>query len=538
MIRLVKPGMTIALILAATLLGLILRLPRLAERPMHCDEAVHAIKFNTLWQTGGYVYDPSEYHGPTLYYFALPLAWLSGAKSFADLSEATLRLTPVIFGILLISLHLLVRDGLGSGAVIFSAFLAALSPAFVYYSRYYIQEVMLVCFTFAAIALGWRWWSSKNHKVAWAIATGTAIGLMHGTKETCAIAWGAAGCSVLIARLLIRSEPAGDVDRAMVRRPDWIALGLAALSAAVVSISLFTAFFQNWRGPLDSLLTYKTYFDRAGNHGLHNHPPDFYWDRILWWRFSPAPLFSEGVIIMAGLLGMFAILRNRDRSKPRAFQLFVLWYTILLTAIYTLIPYKTPWCALGFLHGWILLAGVGLNWAFNSLVHPASRTILALASLAGAAWLFIQSDRAISRRFAADHRNPYVYAHTVNDLLDLGVFVEKVATARHDDPEFSVHVFATDDDFWPLPWYLRRLDHVGYWDTLIAKPDADVVVLSLDLQEQFEAAKAGTYPLIGFYGLRPGVQLAVYVSAPAWEAFRAGQPRVRPAPSEATDERE
>jgi predicted membrane-bound mannosyltransferase len=36
-----------------------LRLPDLAARPMHADEAVHADKFATLLEGGGYAYDPA-----------------------------------------------------------------------------------------------------------------------------------------------------------------------------------------------------------------------------------------------------------------------------------------------------------------------------------------------------------------------------------------------------------------------------------------------------------------------------------------------
>ena len=53
------------------LLALALRLPRLAQRPMHTDEAVHAIKFGQLLENNDYRYDHFEYHGPTLNYFTL-----------------------------------------------------------------------------------------------------------------------------------------------------------------------------------------------------------------------------------------------------------------------------------------------------------------------------------------------------------------------------------------------------------------------------------------------------------------------------------
>ena len=84
---------TIAIVVVA-LLAAAYRLPALDARPMHTDEAVHAYKFDEFWKTGDYVYDPFEYHGPTLYYFTWPIMWLNGGASYADASETTFRLAP------------------------------------------------------------------------------------------------------------------------------------------------------------------------------------------------------------------------------------------------------------------------------------------------------------------------------------------------------------------------------------------------------------------------------------------------------------
>src|SRR5262245_21182237 len=66
--RIAAPLRSPALILLPVLLTAALRLPALAARPMHADEAIHADKLGTLLEGGGYAYDPSQYHGPTLYY--------------------------------------------------------------------------------------------------------------------------------------------------------------------------------------------------------------------------------------------------------------------------------------------------------------------------------------------------------------------------------------------------------------------------------------------------------------------------------------
>ena len=82
------------LILAATIVALALRLPRLDQRPMHGDEAVHADKFRLLLEERFYEYDPEEYHGPTLNYLTLLPAWLQGARTLVQVDEFTLRIVP------------------------------------------------------------------------------------------------------------------------------------------------------------------------------------------------------------------------------------------------------------------------------------------------------------------------------------------------------------------------------------------------------------------------------------------------------------
>src|SRR5271157_4236262 len=89
------------------LLALGLRCPRLGQRPMHNDEAVNGIKFGQVWDArlarpelyGPYRYDPREYHGPVLVYATAALAWLSRAPDLNRVSEARLRLVPLLAGL-------------------------------------------------------------------------------------------------------------------------------------------------------------------------------------------------------------------------------------------------------------------------------------------------------------------------------------------------------------------------------------------------------------------------------------------------------
>ena len=157
-------GALVAIALAA---GLALRLARLDVRPMHHDEANQAVKFGALLEHGEYRYDAHDHHGPTLYYLSLPAAWLRGQGTLASLDERTLRGVTAAFGAATILLLPLLSAGIGRTAVAAGAWLMALSPAMVFYSRMFIQESLFACFTLAfVIAIG-------------RVATGGGLGVVH-----------------------------------------------------------------------------------------------------------------------------------------------------------------------------------------------------------------------------------------------------------------------------------------------------------------------------------------------------------------------
>src|SRR5688500_1437380 len=128
MIRALLPWL---LILGA---GLMFRLPKLADRPMHADEAVSAAKFGELLDTGHYRYDPHDYHGPALAWFTLLPARVLNQSQYSQLSETALRIVPAVFGVLLVLMPLLLSDGLGRWGAASAATLTLISPAMVYYS--------------------------------------------------------------------------------------------------------------------------------------------------------------------------------------------------------------------------------------------------------------------------------------------------------------------------------------------------------------------------------------------------------------------
>jgi uncharacterized protein (TIGR03663 family) len=539
------------LILAVTIVALALRVPRLRHRPMHGDEAVHAIKFGQLLEKGVYTYDPNEYHGPTLNYLTLIPAWLTGATTLAQMSEVTLRIVPVFFGVCLVLLLLPLVRGLGTGAAVYAAVLTALSPAMVFYSRYYIQEMLLVCFTFGVIVSGYRY--TLNKSIFWALSAGVFFGLMDATKETWIIAFGSIALALALV-VLMRRQKGSFIMAVKAVRPSHLAAALAA--AVIVSVLFYSSFLSNPAGVLDSIRTYTTYLHRANGGALHVHPWDYYLGMLIYFKSDGGPVWTEALIIVLAVVGFVAAMTKKGLSSSANVQLlrFLAFYTLSMTAIYSAIPYKTPWCMLGFLHGMILLAGVGAVVLVRLAPNVLPRLIV-LGLLAGAsAHLGLEAYRA-NYEYDSDSRNPYVYAHPTREVFTLVNRVEEMARAlkalsqeQPDKVKMRIDVICPGHDYWPLPWYFRRLPPgtVAWSDHVDPNTDAAPIIIASPSVEPALVTKLYTLTPLKkrqmylflfdkpyYIWLRPQVKLVGFVRRDLWEY--AQQSRQGPLPLPPTE---
>lgn len=519
------------LILVATILAIVLRLPRLEQRPMHGDEAIHGFKFGQLLKEGIYTYDPNEYHGPMLNYLTLIPAWHKSAGKLTEISERTLRIVPVFFGVLLVLLLLLIVDGLGPGAVVYAAILTAVSPAMVFYSRCYIPEMLLVYFTFGAITCGYRYAQSKN--IFWSLLTGMFLGLMHATKETCIISFGSMIPALLIVLLIQRKKDTPSNTVRTIRASHLIA-GL--VTAVAVSALFYSSFFVNPEGILDSVRAYTIYFSRAGNNILHIHPWYYYLKMLIWSKYGDGPIWSEGIIVLLAAVGFIVAIKGKTLPAANLHLLrFIAFYTVIMTILYSAIPYKTPWCMLSFLHGMILLAGVGAATLIKAASNIVLRLIVICLLIAGTTHLTWQAYLS-NYKYYADSRNPYVYAHPTIDVFTMVRRVEEIARVHEDGYKVHIQVICPEFDYWPLPWYLRSFTNVGWWDKIDESvPSASIIIASASLEQELirklyelpPPGKKNLYvPLFDTYmELRPRIELRGYVRKELWDRIQQSQAR-------------
>jgi uncharacterized protein (TIGR03663 family) len=452
---------------------------------------------------------------------------------------------PALFGIALVGLVWLLREELGLGAMLCAAVLTAVSPAMIFFSRYCIHEMLLVCFTFGAIVALWRWrrevvWCddqdaqcgrwSRLRQGLWLVLLGLCIGMMHASKETCVFA---------LFAMLVAAVAIPDFRRLGVRRLACSGL-IVLLSAAGISALFFSSFLRNPEGVIHSLTTYFHYLGQAsgeGSVGRHVYPWDYYLRILFWWPGQGRMIWSEASIAVLALVGLVAGFLGKGLGPTRpSMARFLGVYTLVLILAYSAVPYKTPWCALSFLHGMILLGGLGaavLLRVAPGYVGKALVAVLLLAATGHLAW------EAWQASFVAyeDPRNPYVYSHTTNDIPRLAQRVAEIAAAHPDAQNMHIQVICPDSDFWPLPWYLRRFHRVGWFDEMPKGPAAPLIIAWPTMEKSlrrylYVKQPPGHRPLYvpvpandggDDWWLRPYVPIRAYAQLNLWNRYLANQ---------------
>ena len=181
-------------VVAILLIASVLRFYDLNLVPLHHDEGVNGNFLVRLVREGVYVYDPANYHGPNLYYFAALFPWIlrvlfgKSAMESYGLTTVAIRMVPALFGLGTIGLVLLLRRWLGAIATLTGALLLALSPGAVYLSRYFIHETHFVFFTLGIVVAALYFYEQRNP--FYLMLASASAAMLFVTKETAMISAG------------------------------------------------------------------------------------------------------------------------------------------------------------------------------------------------------------------------------------------------------------------------------------------------------------------------------------------------------------
>lgn len=531
--------------------GAVLRLYDLKLVPFHHDEGVNGNFLVRLVREGYYRYDPGNYHGPTLYYFAAAFPWFlrifgANARDHYGLTDVTVRCVPALFGIATIALVFALRKNLGTLATLAAAFLLAISPGAVYLSRYFIHETLFVFFTFGIVVALIKYYETAQP--IFLVLTAISAALLFATKETAMISvavlliafvitivyrwlWGASGGDKK-RKTDTFFERAGNPIKILI----WLAISVLVFVA--VWVAFYSSFFTNANGVIDSIATFRVW--TRTSQTAHVHPPATY----LWWLME-----QESPLLILGALGAVVVVLRPAKSMA----LFSALWAFGLLAAYSLISYKTPWLQLSFIVPLALCSGVAIEWFFDFLkefeigatqrwVAVVIALLIAIGPLPGAARYFddvISSPQKLSQamketpvhgstfipgsqtidlnflNYDNDNRYyVYVYAHTRRETQKLVDEINKIAERTHQGDQTGITIVSPD--YWPLPWYFRDYKRVGYFGHMSASNEPIIIAKqeqALEIQETFgdryQQVHSGVNAT-GSYSLRPGVELLLF----------------------------
>ncbi len=473
-------------------LNLLLRSSLLDRRPMHGDEAVNAAKMNQLMNSGIFEYDPSEYHGPGLFYSSLPILKLQGKDNWLQFSEFDLRFVTVLFGILLLLLPLLWRSFLPDRLTLLIALGWSLSPALFFYSRYYIHETVFVFYLYAALFFFGRYLFKRDTLSI--VLSGLAAGMAIAGKETWTLFFAGWFLTILFA-LRFGKQQVFKFDS-----KTGLHLIFFVLGAALVTALLFSSFGQNPQGLNGFLRSFGHYFNRAYGSGIHEHPW-YYYFRLLFFFDSRSILWAtEGGFLILFFVGIYFLFFKESFAKGSVLLRLVALISVFTAIFYSIIPYKTPWNLLPFWTGMIIICAFGFYQLFFRIGKPAARFSIRLLLIVFTAHLIFQLYYQNAIHYA-DPQNPYVYAHPTPDIFKIVEAVNLIASETEERSLLYIQVIVPNDDYWSLPWYLRRYRQVGWWNRIPReiKP-APVIIADTNLEDEladylYEIQPPGGRPL-------------------------------------------
>ena len=401
--------------------ALLLRLWDLGGMVPHHDESIHAHFAHTLLTQGQYRYDPT-YHGPLLFYLTAGIFALFGVSDF------TARLYPALAGTLLVALPLLLRRRLGPRVAWFGGLLLAISPVFLYYSRFARNDVPVALYTAGALTAfllvrrrGWR-------LVPW-IGVGAALHAI--SKET---------FYVTLPLITVAAVAVGfrrNFWDSLIRAIEWLRryerpAGTALFWFVIITLTAYTFVFIH---PEDAFFPVKAIKYWYGQHSIERvgGPWSYHFPRIALYEF---------LIVVPALAWVI-----RRRRHLRAVELFCLAWGVASLAMYAYLGEKVPWLTVHQVLPFVPLAAMQLARTFSVHGRWWSRG-LAGVGLAATVWSGVASSFLYPAMTTADpHGELIVYVQTAPEMGTLAKKGRAIA-AGGETPVAAVSGEAT----WPLSW--------------------------------------------------------------------------------------
>lgn len=395
-------------------------------KPIHHDESVNMWWVMEIWNQGFFHYDPTNYHGPLLFYL---FHWLEALG--AD-SLVAYRALCSLFNVSLIALVTWWSYRQRKSWLLAPALLL-FSPAMIFFSRSAIHESAFIFFQVMAFLGVVDFLSERRERgikfFIWGLVGALSL------KETFVIPIIAA-----VVALLFLAKTSWQTLRPLDERekktfyPHFIA-------GVLVWIALYSDFYTYPQGLLDFFKAFMPW-TQTGVAGNGHEKPFTYWLEIM---LKDEPLAASALFFTVG----GCLIRSQWAKVLGIFALVNLF-------LYSVIPYKTPWCLISIL--WpIYFSGAESFGYFWPRMKTVNRVVMTVAVLA---LVFAQGRVAyqISYKKPLNLEHEYVYVQTTQAAKNAFDLIHSIARVNPLMAAQPIFIYASEE--WPFPAEFRDFNRV------------------------------------------------------------------------------
>lgn len=429
------------------LLAVFLRLYLLDMRVFHHDESAIGIITYKLFKEGIYSYDPL-FHGPFM-----PIVTTEMFRFFGD-SDYSARLLPAFFGAFMLFLLIPLRRYIGTTGMLITALFLALSPSFLYYSRFFREDIFIAFFSLLILICVVKY--AEKHaeesysymRLFYLFSGGAALASMAALKENAYIAM---FLIILFLVLLFIMEKwykslAGKLGDKKIMTV--IMEGLFFILALLVVFSLFyTGRVLDFHGMKDVVDKAVSQWYAMHQKALLGGSPFYYLPLLVRYEL---PVLVFGVI---GIIHYF--------KKNNIFMSFLGYWAISNFIVYSYLQEKVPWLILYPLLPLTLIAGAYIGELLPKLKFNSKAGAIAMIFIAAASVYFLYSSIFLNfYDYANTDKEPLIQWRQVPQEFKEESLPKFYAWASELDGKPGSVKLPNNDAGSTFLWYFRHYDNI------------------------------------------------------------------------------
>ena len=466
----------ISLIIAATAL----RLYQLDIRPFHHDEAAVGSFTYKLFTTGNYQYTP-VFHGPFLYFITSRVFDIMGDTEFSA------RLVPALTGVGMVLLVYPFRQNLGSPGWLITAAFFAFSPSFLYYSRFFRNDIFITFFTLAAVVCTVQYLKQKDSpaRLKYLVLSSASLGCSVTAKEnayiTLALFAFPVGLFVLyrLGVSLRNHRLAHDVAVFMKRNSFRLVLdtGLFIIVFLVIFILFYSYFFKDLEAVKCATFNALSHWYEMHNAERIGGPPYYY---------IPLLLLYELPVFLFASVGSFVYVKRFVTIRENPIMVFIVYWLFASLAAYSYVGEKVPWLILHPLLPAILIAGAYLGEILPVIKYkPVWKEAVFVIILVLISSFFLYTSYNLNYRNYSDPAELLIQASQPPQKYQEFITTLYEVAEKHEG--FATEIQVADREMeTQLLWYLRHYTQIRWRVNLENDPQLNApIIIAHDLDADY-----------------------------------------------------